>query len=66
MYNHYGKCIVCKYGTCLDELYTGDGVCWKCHRKMMKKRKCRTCCIVFSSGNKLFKHLDVNPTHKKQ
>ena len=62
-YNNYGKCKICSKSTCFKRLW--NKTCFKCFCSMQKKRRCRTCKIIFESGNKLFKHLYIMPDCKK-
>ena len=64
-YNSYRKCTLCATECCKKELYNNDGICTGCFKKMTKKRRCRTCGIIFASGNKLFVHLNEIVNHQK-
>ncbi len=66
MYSFFHKCIICDANCCLKESYhTYDGKCANCFMEMPKKRRCRTCGVIFESGNKLFQHLAQNESHNK-
>jgi hypothetical protein len=62
-YGNYGKCEICDEETCYKQLWSS--ICYTCFKTMQKKRRCRTCKIIFESGNKLFKHLDMCQECKK-
>ena len=59
-----GACKICRYIKCHEDIMS-DGVCSFCYRKLLIKRKCRTCDIMFVSRNELFRHLYFYPEHCK-
>ena len=65
-YGNYGKCDKCRTSTCYRELRSNGYICCDdCFRTMQKKRRCRTCHVIFNSGNDLFKHLSQFNIHNK-
>ena len=61
-YGYYSECKKCESGMCKHDNYILP-FCDDCFKVMQKKRKCRTCEVIFESGNALFRHLKEKKEH---